>query len=197
MLCMCLSFSCQSDDEDVQRNPAMYLVSHCCLLQLLHRCPDCSRPCAVEETRRMGTMLTFRQQCFRCHFNRSWSTQPMVTNIPAGNLSLSAAIAISAASPAKVLRLLSFMNIPAYHISTYINHCRLFIYPTVYHFWLRHQNHLLHTLAGMAGGLQLAGDARSDSPGHSAKYTSYTMMETRLNKVIDIQLVQVRTFISL
>ena len=174
----------------------MYLVSHCCLLQLLPRCPDCSRCCAVEEVNRTGTMTTFRQQCFRCDFKRSWSTQPMMTNIPAGNLSLPAAMAISAASAAKVLyRLLSFMNIPAYHISTYINHCRLFIYPTVYHFWLRHQNHLLHTLAGMAGGLQLAVDASSDRPGHSAKYTSYTMMATRLNKVVDIQLVQVITFI--
>ena len=165
----------------------MYLVSHCCLLQLLPRCPDYRR-CSAVEVNRMGTILTSRQQCCRCDLNRSWSTQPMVTNIPVGNLSLSAAIAISAASPAKVLRLLSFMNIPACHISIYIKHCRLFIYPTVYHLWLRHQNHL-HTFAGMAGGLELGEDARSDSPGHSAKYTSYTMMETRLNKVIDIQLV--------
>ena len=32
---------------------------------------------------------------------------------------------------------------------------------------------------------------RADSPGHSAKYGSYTVMEQRINKVIDIQLVQV------
>uniref|UniRef100_A0AAV2LZS8 Uncharacterized protein n=1 Tax=Knipowitschia caucasica TaxID=637954 RepID=A0AAV2LZS8_KNICA len=31
---------------------------------------------------------------------------------------------------------------------------------------------------------------RADSPGHSAKYGSYTMMDLKSNKVVDIQLVQ-------
>lgn len=43
----------------------------------------------------------------------------------------------------------------------------------------------------MKGGLDLAGDGRSDSPGHSAKYGGYNIIEQRLNKVLDIQLVQV------
>ena len=37
----------------------------------------------------------------------------------------------------------------------------------------------------------VGGDARMDSPGHSAKYGSYTTMELSLKKVIDLQLVQV------
>lgn len=36
----------------------------------------------------------------------------------------------------------------------------------------------------------LAGDARSDSPGHCAKYGSYSVIEQRLNRVLDIQMVQ-------
>lgn len=32
---------------------------------------------------------------------------------------------------------------------------------------------------------------RSDSPGHCAKYGSYTVIEDRINKVLDLQLVQV------
>jgi Transposase len=42
----------------------------------------------------------------------------------------------------------------------------------------------------MPGGIVIGGDGRADSPGHSAKFGSYTTMELRLNKVIDIQLVQ-------
>ncbi|KAM9424524.1 uncharacterized protein KZ484_002582 [Pholidichthys leucotaenia] len=49
---------------------------------------------------------------------------------------------------------------------------------------------LFRQLLSMPGGLVLGGDGRADSPGHSAKYGSYTTMELRLNKVIDIQLVQ-------
>ena len=45
----------------------------------------------------------------------------------------------------------------------------------------------------MDGGLILSGDARSDSPGHCAKYNSYTMLESRINHVIDMQLVRVHS----
>ena len=44
----------------------------------------------------------------------------------------------------------------------------------------------------MEGGLVLGTDKRADSPGHSAKYGSYSVLEERINKVIDIQLVQVQ-----
>ncbi len=39
--------------------------------------------------------------------------------------------------------------------------------------------------------LEIGGDGRADSPGHSAKYGSYTTMEINKDKIIDIQLVQV------
>ncbi|XP_011677896.2 uncharacterized protein LOC105444839 [Strongylocentrotus purpuratus] len=38
--------------------------------------------------------------------------------------------------------------------------------------------------------LVLGGDARNDSPGHTAKYGSYTFMEMNINKVIHVELVQ-------
>uniref|UniRef100_A0A3Q2PX19 Uncharacterized protein n=1 Tax=Fundulus heteroclitus TaxID=8078 RepID=A0A3Q2PX19_FUNHE len=40
------------------------------------------------------------------------------------------------------------------------------------------------------GKLICAGDGRSDSPGHCAKYGSYTLLEQTVNKVLDIQVVQ-------
>ena len=39
--------------------------------------------------------------------------------------------------------------------------------------------------------LILAGDGRADSPGHSAKYGSYTVIDLTCNKVVDFKLVQV------
>lgn len=40
------------------------------------------------------------------------------------------------------------------------------------------------------GRIALGGAMRADSPGHSAKYRSYTMMELDSENVLDIQLVQ-------
>ena len=40
-------------------------------------------------------------------------------------------------------------------------------------------------------GLDIGGDGIVDSPSHSAKFGSYTVIELRHNKIIDVQLVQV------
>ena len=40
-------------------------------------------------------------------------------------------------------------------------------------------------------GLVLVGNGRADSPGHSAKFGSYTLMELKKRVGIDVQLIQV------
>ena len=45
-------------------------------------------------------------------------------------------------------------------------------------------------LQGMEGVLNI-GDGRADSPGHCAKSESYTILQERIDEVIDVQLVQV------
>ena len=39
--------------------------------------------------------------------------------------------------------------------------------------------------------LTIGGDGRADSPGHSAKYGTYSLLELSCNKIIDFHLVQV------
>ncbi|KAG5835884.1 hypothetical protein ANANG_G00248730 [Anguilla anguilla] len=40
-------------------------------------------------------------------------------------------------------------------------------------------------------GIDVCGDDRSDSPGHNAKYTTYSMMEDSTKRVIHFELVQI------
>ena len=65
------------------------------------------------------------------------------------------------------------------------------VIPSIIISWQRQQSTHLLTLQDMEGGLELAGDGCSDSPGHSAKYGGYNVIEQRVNKVLDIQVVQV------
>ena len=39
--------------------------------------------------------------------------------------------------------------------------------------------------------LMVGGDGRADSPGYSAKYGTYSLLELSCNKIVDFQLVQV------
>ena len=59
--------------------------------------------------------------------------------------------------------------------------------------WHHHQLSLLSPLKSAGTKLTLGGDGRADSPGHSAKYGSYTVMDLEQHIVLDMQLVQVYT----
>ena len=56
--------------------------------------------------------------------------------------------------------------------------------------WRRQQTALLDALKEKGKPLVLAGDGRADSPGHCAKYGSYTFVELT-RKVVHFQLIQV------
>ena len=81
------------------------------------------------------------------------------------------------------------MNVACVSTSSYYRHVGSYVNPTVIQTWKLHQSELFEELSNT--GLVLAGDGRCDSPGFSAKYGSYTLMEQQVNKVLDFQLVQV------
>ena len=56
---------------------------------------------------------------------------------------------------------------------------------------MKKKSSLLQKLRSEQRPLVIGGDGRVDSPGHSAKYGSYTVMELQMGVVVDVQLVQV------
>ncbi|XP_059411032.1 uncharacterized protein LOC132144237 [Carassius carassius] len=70
------------------------------------------------------------------------------------------------------------------------NEPRYYTNPTIVQAWRNEQRGIIRELKETGGGLILSGDCRSDSPGHCAKYGSYSLIEDRNNKVLDVQLVQ-------
>ena len=75
------------------------------------------------------------------------------------------------------------------------NHQCSYLQPTIFSVWQRHQLTLLTQLKSTDKKLTSGGDGRADSPGHSAKYGSYTVMELEQHVVLDAQLVQVHNVI--
>ena len=95
---------------------------------------------------------------------------------------------------AKVLRMFEFVGVKVIS-SRYYRHVDIYIQPTFHIFWETHQKELIDTsIQTNSRGLIVAGDGRCDSPGHCAKYGSYTFMEQRDNKVLHFELVQVNAF---
>ncbi len=172
-----------------------YIVFEENLLQLFQNCPVCPDGIShgyIQERpgSGYGTMVKIRQVCDDCGYERTWDSQPVQHQIPLGNLMLSAAILFSGSQVSQVLRMLQILNVATYTRQTYQRHQREYLIPTVINSWKAQQEDLLNELRLIEGGVQLAGDCRNDSPGHSAKYGTYTLLEQTTKKVIDLQQVQ-------
>lgn len=161
-----------------------------CLLALFEKCQRCGNE-TTTTTRINGTFLNVTQKCSNCSFTFSWDSQPTLKRIPAGNVLLSAAILFSGSLPTKVLRLLKILGCASISRNAYFLHQESILQPSIFTIWNEHQTELFKELSREKRPLILGGDGRADSPGHSAKYGSYTTMELKKKVVLDIELVQV------
>ena len=117
--------------------------------------------------------------------------QPHIKDTPAGNLLLSAAILFSGATPGKTFRLLGYMGVACISDRAFYYHQSQYLQPAVLSVWEGKQHELLAECTSRGTPLSIGDDGRADSPGHSAKYGSYGIIDLSINKVLHIELVQV------
>nr|XP_054602063.1 uncharacterized protein LOC129164785 [Nothobranchius furzeri] len=183
------SVNCSSSFTEVHpQKDKKYIVHEKQLLGLFRRCPVCTGRCVVNTTT-VGTLLRVTQRCSCCEHYNEWSSQPMVNSIPAGNLQLCAAVLFTGSSFSQISKFLGAFNVQGLSKQSFCRHQAKLLIPTVSWQWQLEQADIIQE-ATESGPVTLGGDMRADSPGHSAKYGSYTMMDLKRNKVIDIQLVQ-------
>ena len=137
-----------------------------------------------------GSFLCITQYCTVCKRAWSWESQPFVGTVPAGNILTSPAtyVVFRCFSGKGVTNIQKFKMITP---KTFFLHQAKFLQPAVLITWEKHQMVLCQSFKANKQNLALSGDGRADSPGHSAKYGSYTVMEMSCNKVLDFKLVQV------
>ncbi|XP_051978414.1 uncharacterized protein LOC127640069 isoform X3 [Xyrauchen texanus] len=161
------------------------------LMGLFVICPACCERSDSSIMQQEGTFLKIKQVCASCGYHRFWQNQPMLhRNMPTCNLLLSRAIHFTGCLATQTLRMLTLFGLQCISASSYFRHQRRYTIPVIVQAWQNDQAKNFSDLRAMDGGLVLAGDCRSDSPGHCAKYGSYSLIEDRVNKVVDVQLVQ-------
>ena len=178
-------------DEDVNvAKEKKFIVFESCLNDLLEKCHACGHK-TITDRRTVGTCLIATVTCLVCGHSRTWTSQPMSGTMPYGNLILSAAIMFAGASPAKHLRILDFAGIQNISLKTYMTVQSAYLTPTIIDVWKKSQEALVQEIKDNPRTLQLAGDARCCSPGHTAKFGSYSLMDLHTGKILDLQLIQV------
>lgn len=171
-----------------------YIVFESALLLLFKVCTYCGFASTQVKKVVNGTFLRVIQPCNDCGKKRVWESQPFIGLRPAGNVLLSSAILYTGSLPSKALRLFQVLKCAAISRSAFFRHQSDFLQPAINNVWRNHQRALLKVFKRGKKSLVVAGDGRADSPGHSAKYGCYTLVELTCNKVIDFQLVQVCNF---
>ncbi|XP_008298193.1 uncharacterized protein LOC103370809 isoform X2 [Stegastes partitus] len=166
-----------------------YIVFESSLRDLFQTCPVCRWECVVQQ-RSLGTFVSFSQRCPNCQYTRKWQSQPIKENTPVGNLQMSAAVYFTGGSFIQMEKICKAMNLRMFQYDTFRRHARMFLEPAINHKWKTDQQTLIEHLKEEKDKIAVGGDMRADSPGHSAKFGSYTLMHLKSNNIIDVQLVQ-------
>ena len=183
----------ESDDEVAQPKPRRFIVCEDELNELLHLvpCRECSA-CGMDAEKTItGTLLKVTLSCGECGSKRVWLSQPYVGETPVMNIVLSSSILCAGATVSKVLKVMNHMGVATITARTFFRHQKEIIAPSIIKLWRNSQEWYVANLLSQERGLVLGGDGRADSPGHSAKFGTYSTIELQENAVINVAVVQV------
>ena len=173
-----------------------YIVFNSCLKELLvrlkcDRCDSAVDPDDIRRTEVDSTLLQCSVYCTGGHLIIRWASQPMLGKMPAGNLLASAATLFSGQTHSHLAQFATFLNLKFVSRATFDRIQRQHLMPVIMYTWSTMQDEMLKRVKESGRLLRLAGDGRCDSPGYSAKYCTYSLLDMDTDTVITFVVVQV------
>ena len=150
--------------------------------------PHCDAP--VDEVVKgiTGSGLTVKLTCVNGH-QYNWCSQPVIGRQPACNLLLAGATLFSGDTYTHVKQFADLINLQLMSQTTYDTIQNKYLLPVINKAW-ETEKARVHTLLD-GREVRLCGDGRCDSPGFSAKYCTYTLLDQDTKLIVDFKLVQV------
>ena len=166
-----------------------FLVFWTCLMSLFRFCFTCFQKTTITCVKTRGTLITVTMTCPKKHVHK-WQSQPIINGMGAGNLLLSASILYSGNTFTRISEMLSSINVVAFSRTLYYQIQKTFLYPTLNTVYKLHRANIFNVCRTRTEN-NFIGGGRSDSPGYSAKYGTYSLMSTDINKTVDFHVVHV------
>lgn len=173
-----------------------WIVNEFKLMELFQRCPECrSAMCDLHQTvSRCGSRIKIKWQCDSGHVGK-WESCPEVRGMPENNLLTQAAIVFTGATYTGIADWAGLLNLQLPHKSWYNVIQNTYLLPAIEQAYITQEDitkaRLICQLED-GEGVQLCGDGRSDSPGHSSKYNTYSFMDDSTKQIVVFELMQVR-----
>ena len=184
-----------SDTNDEHPNDTAYssekkfIVFESHLNKLFKLCQNCGNPVETTTQNTQGSMVAVVTCCINGH-TVSWQSQPSVDGTAAGNLLIPAAILFTGNTYKHTADFAKYFNLQLVSSSHYYTTQKAILFPVVQHTWIKSQTAIVKKMK-KSRSIDVCGDGRCDSPGHSAKYGTYTLMDEKSNLIIEFSIVQV------
>ncbi|XP_071972400.1 uncharacterized protein [Engystomops pustulosus] len=150
--------------------------------------PNCKNRVKTIKKTFQGSFFRVTGQCFGGHKFHILESQPKIKNYASGNLLLAASILFSGLNFQKVAELFEIFGLVGISQTSYYRYQTKFLFPVIDYAWKENQKINQDKISKK--GLCVAGDGQCDSPGHSAKYCVYTILDTITGKILDFEVVQ-------
>ncbi|KAG0443476.1 hypothetical protein HPB47_014873 [Ixodes persulcatus] len=164
----------------------IFMVAEKHFTELFRVCRECLASCQVD-IQCEGTVVEVYTQCPSDH-RGYWINQDVVHQQPLLNLLVAAGILFAGCNPKASLRILSSIGVQTICCRTFFNLQQTHLFPAIERVWTQDQVALLNEAS--AHPARLAGDGRADSPGFSAKFGTYSLLDLDSGKIIHFELVQ-------
>ena len=155
---------------------------------LFQRCITCGKPSKVTKLFIIGSALIVNFTCVRQHKN-TWRSQKLINRYYNGNITFAASVLFSANTFQKIQKYFRLGKVAFISESSYYEIQKKYLFPVANEAWLCEQKNLLYEIRNK-GRRVLSGDGRCNSPGHNAKYLTYSFLDQELKKIINFSVTQ-------
>ncbi|XP_056100392.1 uncharacterized protein LOC130078757 [Rhinichthys klamathensis goyatoka] len=171
-----------------------WLVNESKLMELFQKCTVCGASmCDVNQNvKTSGSRIRVLWKCNNGHTG-DWESCPTVRGMAENNLLAAAATLFTGGTYTDIADWAGLLNIQLPHKSNYYSIQSSYLIPVIAEEYKKQEDTIrarliCQTLDGE--GVQICGDGRSDSPGHSCKYTTYSFMDDSTNQIVTFELIQ-------
>lgn len=157
-------------------------------------CPLCSCPISIDDivkTSNEGTLLHVIAFCTGGHVIINWRSQPMIGRMPVGNLLTCAATLLSGQTFQHIHNIFQLLGMKFLSHVPFYNLQRTNFTPVIVNTWKEYQQSMFSALRNEGKPLRVCGDGRMDSPGFSAKYCTYSLMDMETDQILVFAVVNV------
>ena len=152
------------------------------------RCPNCGRGVENATLDTKGSVATI-ESLGCCDQPLRWQTQPFISSMAAGNLLLSAGILLTGNDYGNIANLAKATNIQFISQRNFSSTQKNYLFPIINKKFADHQVDVFNEVRNTE--VVAGGDGCCDSPWHSARFGTYSIVDTASSKVLDFSLVKV------